>query len=143
MKADRLLDVVAVALGNAVDERQVFLLDAAKLELESELVMDALVLGDDQEAGRVAIEAVDDPGPILAGERREPVEVELERVDQRAAPVSPRGVRDHSRRLVDDGQMLVVVDDLDREVFGLGRRIAAARADGSRSGRRAGRGTRP
>ena len=69
MKADRLLDIVAVALGNAVDQREVFFLHAAVLELESELVMDALVLGDDQKAGRVAVEAVDDARPIFAGER--------------------------------------------------------------------------
>ena len=68
MKADRLLDVVTVALGHAVDERQVFFLNAAALELKSKLVMDALVLGDDQKAGRVAIEAVNDSRPIFAGE---------------------------------------------------------------------------
>ena len=143
MKADRLLDVITVALGHAVDECQVFFLDAAELELKSQLVMDALVLGDDQEAGRVAIEPVDDSGPVFAGKRGKPIEVELERVDQRAPPVSPRRMGDHSGRLVDDRQMLVVVDDLDRQVFGLRARLPAARADGSRRCRRAGPGTRP
>ena len=50
MKADRLLDVVTVALGNAVDQSEVFFLHGAELELISEFVVDALVLGDDQEA---------------------------------------------------------------------------------------------
>ena len=34
MEADRLLDVVAVALRDAVDQRQIFLVDLAQLELE-------------------------------------------------------------------------------------------------------------
>ena len=81
--------------------------------------MDALVLGDDQKARRVAIESVNDSRPVFAGKRREPIEMKLKRVDQRAAPVSSRRVGDHSGRLVHDGQMLVFVDDLDRQVFRL------------------------
>ena len=113
VKADRLLDVVTVALGHAVDQCQVFFLHAAVLELKSELVVNALVLGDDQEARRVAVEAVDDAGPVFAGQRGKPIEMKLEGVDQGAAPVSSGRMGDHSGRLVDDGQILVFVDDLD------------------------------
>ena len=91
MKSDRLLDVVTVALWNAVDQGEVLFLHAAQLELKSKLMVDALVLRDDQETRRVAVEAVDDPRPFFAGECGKAVEMKLKGVDQRAAPVSPRG----------------------------------------------------
>ena len=95
----------------------------AQLELERQPAVGQLVLDDDQQAGRVAVEPMDDPRPIFAGQRRERVVVELECVDQGAAPVPSGRVGDHPRRLVHDRQSLVLVDDLDRDVFGLRRRV--------------------
>ena len=79
-------------------------MDLPLLELQGQPAMRQLVLDDDQQAGGIAVEAMDDPGPVFAGEGRERVEVELDRVDQRPAPVPLGRVRDHARRLVDDGQ---------------------------------------
>ena len=64
--------------------------------------------GDDEESGGVAIEAVDDPGPVLLpafGTRLD------ERLSKRAARVSRRRVNDDACRLVDDEEMLVLVRD--------------------------------
>ena len=60
VEADRPLDVVAVALRDAVDQRQVFLVDLALLELQRQPAVGQVVLDDDQQAGGVAVEAVDD-----------------------------------------------------------------------------------
>ncbi len=68
MKADRLLDVVTVALGDAVDQCQIFLVDLAQLKLKGELAMGQLVLDHHQQARRVAVETMDDARPI--GSRR-------------------------------------------------------------------------
>ena len=70
--------------------------------------------------GRVAVEPMDDARPVLAGHRRERVVMELDRVDQRPCPVALGGMRDHPRRLVDDRERLVLVDDVDRDVLGDG-----------------------
>ena len=119
MKTDWLLDEITVALGNAVNDRQVFFFHLPVLELISKLVVNSLILGDDQKARGVAVETVHDPGAVLARQRRQPVKMELERVDQRTAPVSPRGMRDHSRRLVHHRQVVVLKNDLNRQVFRL------------------------
>ena len=47
--------------------------------------------------------------------------MELKRVHQCPSPVATRGVSNHAGGLVDDRQKLIFVDDLDRDVFGLGR----------------------
>ena len=94
--------------------------------------MGQVVLDDDQQARGVAVEPVDDPRPVLAGDGRERVVVELEGVDQRAGPVPLGRVGDHAGRLVDDGERLVLVDDLDRDV--LGRRASCRAARGARRG---------
>ncbi len=69
--------------------------------------------GDDQQAGGVAVETVDEPGPLRVpsggSEREQPVR-------ERRALVRPRGVGDETGGLLDDEQVLVVVDHLQREL---------------------------
>jgi hypothetical protein len=48
MKADWLFDVVAVPLGDAVNDRQIFLVNLTELKLSCEPAMGQLVLDDDQ-----------------------------------------------------------------------------------------------
>ena len=73
----------------------------------------ASVPGDHQQAARVAIEAMDDPGSLDAGDPAagRPVAVGQERVDERAAGVAGRRMDDQPGRLVDDQQVVVLVDD--------------------------------
>ena len=80
----------------------------------------ASLLAIDEQPRGVPVKPVDDPGPprILAagGASRE-------RLRQRARPVTAAGVHDHSRRLVDDHQVRVLVRDPER-----GLRLAHAPA---------------
>ena len=58
------------------------------------------------------------PGPIIAVEVAQVAEVKLQGVDQRAAPVPLGRVHHHVGRLVDDGEVLVLVEDFERDVLG-------------------------
>ena len=52
-----------------------------------------------------------------------------QRIDQRAGLMPARRMHDEAGRLVDDEEMVVLVDDVERDIFGLrlGRFAAAAR----------------
>ena len=98
--------------------------------------MGAIVLGHDDQAAGVFVESVDDAGAQVAaggGERLEAVE---QRIDQRAAAarvvaLARAGVDHHSGRLVDDREVGVFVDNVQRNVFrsGLERRGARLAGD--------------
>ena len=75
-------------------------------------------LGDDHESRGVAVEPVHDAGSALgpAGQSRAARD---ERVDQRVVPMAWRGVDDQAGRLVDHGEVLVLVDHDERDGGGL------------------------
>ena len=74
--------------------------------------MRRIVLGDDQEAGRVFVEAVNDPGPFDAADPGQAFSaMGNQRVDQGTGLVSGRRMDHETRRLVDDEQVVVFVDD--------------------------------
>ena len=73
------LDVVAVELDGAADDGPVLFANLAAFELAAQEMMDLVVLGDDDHAGRVAVESMDDSGPQLSGDVAELVEVKLQR----------------------------------------------------------------
>ena len=104
----------------APDQREVLLLDLAIVELPRELLVRRVVLGDDHQPRRAAIEPVHDARPLLAADAAQIVDVMQQRVDQRAARVAGRRVHDHARRLVDDDQVVVLVDDRQRQRLGCG-----------------------
>ena len=68
-------------------------------------------LGDDDESRGLPVEAMDDAGAALgpAGERGA---ARHERVDEGVVPVTRRRMHHQSGRLVDDGQILILVHDL-------------------------------
>ena len=72
----------------------------------------------DEQPGRVPVEAVDDPGPIVVaagGVVRE------QAVHERSALVPRAGMDDDARRLVDDEQVLVLPDDVEIHLLGFER----------------------
>ena len=85
-------------------------------------------LGDDQKAGRVLVEPVDDarpPDPADAGEAR--AAMADQRIDQGAIGMARRRMDDEPGRLVDHDQMLVLVDDIKRHVLAEERRFLRLR----------------
>ena len=95
----------------APHERDVFLLDLAVVELAGELLVRRVVLGDDHQSRRAAIEPVHDARPLLAADAAQIVDMVEQRVDQRAARVAGRRVHDHAGRLVDDDEVGVLIED--------------------------------
>ena len=73
---------------------------------------------DDEEAGRVAVEPVDDAGPVPVSARG----VVSEQAVHQRAPLVPRaGMDDDAGRLVDDEEMLVFPDHVEVHLLGLER----------------------
>ena len=68
--ADRRLDPPDARRHRPLREREVGLADAARLELGHDARLGGVVAGDDDQPGRVAVEAVDDPRPRDAGDAR-------------------------------------------------------------------------
>ncbi len=89
--------------------------------------MSVLRARDDEQARRVAVEPVDDAGPLLvvaAGrvERQQPVH-------ERAAAMAAGGMDDDPRGLVDDEEVLVLPGDLQLHRFGCGRLLRGWKLD--------------
>ena len=101
-----------------------------------ELLVRRVVLGDDHQSRRAAIEPVHDAGPLLAADAAQVVDVMEERVDERAARMPGGRVHDHAGRLVDDDEVAILVEDRQRQRFGLRHRIDRLRdLDRDRPGR--------
>ena len=76
------------------------------------------------------------PGRADAADARKARAAMVEqRVDQRAVGMAGGGMDDEAGRLVDDDQMLVLVDDVERDVLALDRRIPRPAAPRIRSAR--------
>ena len=144
--ADRRLDPPGARARPAADEREVLRSSARRRdERRCRRAVRLLRAGDDEQARRVAVEPVDDPGPL--GLRRRAAPCASSAVDERPVAVPGAGMDDDARRLVDDEQVLVLVGDargrrrLRRRAALAARQVeldllAAARAGGSSAGRR-------
>jgi hypothetical protein len=75
-------------------------------------------LGHDHEARGITVQAMDDAGPSL-GTARQGSTPRHQCVDQRVIPMPRRRVNDQARRLVNDGEVLVLVDHGERDGAGL------------------------
>ena len=128
-----LLPVVRIAPDRLVDppprhhfapgEREVFLLDLALGELPGQFGVRLVVLRDDHQPRRAFVEPVHDARPFLAADPAEIVHVMQQRVHQRAARVSRRRVHHHPRRFVDHDQVVILIEDRQRQRFRLRRRV--------------------
>ena len=119
--------------GQAAPEQGVVLADRrAGLDLLAQALVGEVVLGDDDQAGRVFVQAMDDAGALDAADAGQVAAVGEQGVDQRARLGPRRGVDDQALGLVDDDEVGVLVDDVERDGFGLGLLGAA----GGRASRR-------
>src|SRR5580658_6887264 len=121
--ADGKMDRAFVTLDVAMHERDVDLAQVARGEVLRERAMRDVVLGDDNEPAGLLVETVHDAGTQLTTSRRELLtEVKEQRVHQRATVVLERscaGVDAHACSLVDDGEIVILVDDVERKILGL------------------------
>lgn len=80
--------------------------------------MGAVVLGDDDAAGGVFVEAMDDAGAGFTADAGEVVAVMEEGVDEGAVGVAGGGVDDEAGGFVDDEDVAVLIEDFDGDVLG-------------------------
>ena len=130
---DRRVDRPRVLTETAVDERPIRASERAVAELASQVAMCCLSFRHHKEAARVAVEAMDDACPLGAAEQRPGRPAFLERVGERPGGMPRSGMDDHPRRLVDNGEPIVLIDDAQ---LGPGmRRVPARRGCGERVSR--------
>lgn len=135
--ADGEVDGVGEWFDPAVDEGEVAFVDAAVFELVAEFPVGLVLLGEDDAAGGVAVEAMDDAGPgeffadggERAAERAGVLEVPGEGVDERAGEVRACGVDDDVGLLVEDDEVLVLEEDVEGDVLGDGAARGRRRDD--------------
>ena len=78
-----------------------------------------VVLCNDQQARSLFVDPMDDPGPDSAANLREPVEVEYQCVGQRPVRNSGARVNDQSGRLIHYNKVVVLIHDVERDLFAL------------------------
>ncbi len=120
--AEGSVDEVGVEVGFTVDEGEVGFADGASFELAGDAPMGFIGFGDEDEAGGVAIEAVDDAGAPGVGAGGEGgvgiLGVVDEGVDEGAGPVSAGGVNDEVGLFIDGEEGVIFVDDVEGNIFG-------------------------
>jgi hypothetical protein len=112
----------------APDERAVDALHLARLDLAREIAMRLFGARDEKKPRGSLVETMDDPGalfPVRGGKGAIAME---ERVDQRAGAVAYRRMHHHAGGLVDHGDRVVLVDDVEGDRLGseYGRLAAGA-----------------
>ena len=102
--------------GISPDEREVLLAEPLRLQLSSERQMRDVILRDDEHAARVLVEPMHDPGTRrrAAGLGHDASD---DRVHQRAGRVTVCGVHDQPRGLVHHDHILVLEEDVERDVL--------------------------
>src|SRR5579875_1650579 len=105
----------AIKRHNAINERQIALYYRVALHLLDQSCAGAGVSGNDEQAGGILVQAVDDAGTlhIPGGSQRRVAR--QQRIDQRIIVVAWRGMHDHTGSLVDDQQVLICVEDIERQ----------------------------
>jgi len=106
----------------AVDEREIRLLHAPRLERTLERLKGSVVLGDDEAAGRLLVEPMDDARAEHAAHTGQPLDVVEERVHEGPPCVTRCRMHDETRGLVEDEEVPVLVQDGQWEILGLGDR---------------------
>ena len=111
-----------VLLQDPPGDGEVGLFDLPPGELLGERAVGAVVLGHEDHPGGALVEAVDDAGPHHAADAGEVGDRGQQRVHERPPRVPGSRVHDHARGLVHGDEIRVLVQDLDRDILGQGRR---------------------
>ena len=104
----------------APDQRAIPLVDRPFGKRSAQGVVGRVGLGDHDQSRGFAVQAVDDTRSIRFADRGEPHASPDQAVDQGPALTSVSGVDRQPGRLVHDQQIVVLVDDVEREFLGLG-----------------------
>ena len=114
---NRFMDA-AGSVKRSFHERQVDLLNRARLELGGQIPMGGVRLRDQQHARSESVESMHDTRTQIAANGREQVESMQQRVDHSARLDAGSGVHHHSGGFVDGNHTVVFIKNGERNVFG-------------------------
>ena len=120
MAADRRRNATRPRHGDAMHQRLIDLAHAAILELRRQRVKGSIVLRHDEQSARLLVQPVDDSRPLHAADAAEGAAVVQQRVDQRAARVPRRGMDDQAGGLVENENIGIFKDHIERQSLGVG-----------------------
>ena len=117
---NQVLDVSFGGIGNPMDDRAVDLADViVRREILGERVHGDLRLGDDHHAGGVLVEPVHDARTRHAADAFEVGAMVQDGVHERAGVVSGRGMDDETGGLVENEDVVIFEEDVERDVLRL------------------------
>ena len=104
--------------GTAGDDGGIAPFHGMRGELPRQEFMRRIGLGDDQQPRCILVDAMDDPRPRDAADARQPPGAMVEqRIDHRAIVIARRRMDDQPRRLVDDQQRVIFMNDGQRNIL--------------------------
>ena len=111
-----------ILFGPALRQGEVGLVNFPGGKLLRQFAMGVVVLGNYHQSAGGAVEAMNDPGTKLAADFRQCSKMMQQRIHQGAAVAgvvgrARAGVNHHPRWLIDDRQIAVFVDDVERNFF--------------------------
>ena len=119
MMTDRLVDDFSIRIDRSERYRQIFLFDALFFKKGGKVRMRNVVFRNDDDAARVAVEPMNDSRPGGTAVRAQLArEAMRKRADQRPGPMAARRMHDHVGGLIDDRQIVVFIEDVERDLFG-------------------------
>src|SRR2546426_769475 len=127
--ADGLHNLAARARYTPVNERDIRLVYFPLFELRRELPVSKVVLGHEHQTRSHLVQAMDDPWAQFPSRSGKAADVVQQGVDQRAGFHPGAHVHHHSGGLIYDHQIVVFVDDRERQVFRHRAQFTARRAD--------------
>ena len=111
-------DDAFIIFHHAVNQGDISFFDRPMLELFYERKIGGVLFCGHEQARRVFVEAVDDTRAEWRAEGGEPAMIK-QGVNQCPAIIPRRGMDDHVFRFIDDHNVVIFVDDIYRDVFGL------------------------
>src|ERR1700674_1913150 len=105
------LELSRLVFHESTHDRQVGAAERAVLQLGRKGSVACIVAGDDDQARRALVEPVDYAGARHTPDHGPATAPAQERMHERAGGMAWRRGHDHARRLIDDGEVVVFVDD--------------------------------
>ena len=112
-------DLALLLRHTTVDQRHVQLEDFTIAELLGQPFMRHIIFSDDQQGRGLFIDAMYDAGPYAPSGSRQLIEVIDQRIRQRPRFLPCAGVNHQPRRLVHHNQIIIFINDVEGNRFGL------------------------
>lgn len=120
MASDGNVDDAALRFQAAMHEGKVSFFDAAGFELRLQMPVRSIILGNQNDAGGVFIQAVDDARSLYSPHPFQIRAMMEDGIDERTAGMTGGGVHDHAGGFVHGDEVIIFVKDVEQDRFGCG-----------------------